>query len=56
MGYFGEQLHRHLLLVSGSKFNVQRKVVSTWKGIAERESSTRSAHVADTECLQTLTE
>jgi len=35
---------------------MQRKVVFTRKGIAERESSTRSAQVAGTQCLQTVTE
>lgn len=32
--------------VSRSEFNMQRKVVSTQKSIAERETSTRSTHVA----------
>lgn len=36
--------------VSRSEFNIQRKVVSTQKGTAEREASTRSAHVAIMKC------
>lgn len=44
-------LFQHLAIVlvgkvSRSEFNMQRKVVSTQKGIAERETSTRSTHVA----------